>query len=770
MSTFTFRVVLAVSILVLATTVAAGVVAATQPSGDEQALQPIRQPADRRVESRVNDLLAKMTLEEKLQQIQLLPDFLVTDEGVKNGLGSVLSVTDPQRIRDLQRMAVEESRLKIPILFAFDTIHGFRTVFPIPLAAGASFDPQVAFDDHTYGARESAVVGLKQTYAPMVDVSHEPRWGRISEAAGEDPYLNSVLAAARVKAIQGSDYSAPDKLVASVKHFAAYGQPESGRDYNTTDMSVQRLWNFYLPPFKAAIDAGAGTVMCSFNAISGVPGCGNDELMNEILKGDWDFDGFVESDWTAVAEMRACPPKTPDAGECGHGVAADGPDAAALALNSGVDSEMTSTLIRDFGAQLLDDHRISMKRVDDAVRRILRVKFRAGLFEHPYAPFTPDKAEAQMLKPDAVAAARKAAGRSMVLLQNRGGILPLNPAKKTAVIGPLAKNGHDMLGPWWGVGRDGDAVTVFDGIAAQSPGATYAEGCKLSNTEPPHTDPEGCGDVDVAAAVAAAQAADQVVLALGETREMSGEAAARSTLDLPGRQEELIRAIKATGKPYVVVLFNGRPLALEDVVADAPALLEAWFPGVQAGPAVADVVFGKVNPGGKLPVSFPRRVGQVPIYYNHEPTGRPCNADSKYNSRHRDIPSCAPLFEFGYGLSYTTFEVSNLRLSSPTVSRNGSLTASVSVTNTGSRKGDEVVQLYIHDPVASISQPVRRLRGFERVTLTPGETRRITFTLDKSDFGFYDNRGKLVVEPGQIDVYAGNSSSAGLMQSFSVQG
>ena len=383
-------------------------------------------------------------------------------------------------------MAVEESRLKIPILFAFDTIHGFRTIFPIPLATGASFDPQVASDDHKYGARESAVVGLKQTYAPMVDVSHEPRWGRISEAAGEDPYLNSVLAAARVKAIQGSDYSAPDKLVASPKHFAAYGQPESGRDYNTTDMSEQRLRNFYLPPFKAAVDAGADTVMCSFNAINGVPGCGNDETMNEILKGEWDFDGFVESDWTAVAEMRACPPKNPDAGECGHGVAADGPGAAALALNSGVDSEMTSTLIRDFGAQLLQEHRISMKRVDDAVRRILRVKFRAGLFEHPYAPFEPAQAEAQMLRPDAVAAARKAAGRSMVLLQNEGGILPLNPAKKTAVIGPLAKNQHDMLGPWWGVGRDSDAVTVFDGINAQSPGATYAEGCKLSNTEPPH--------------------------------------------------------------------------------------------------------------------------------------------------------------------------------------------------------------------------------------------------------------------------------------------
>jgi beta-glucosidase len=376
-----------------------------------------------------------------------------------------------------------------------------------------------------------------------------------------------------------------------------------------------------------------------------------------------------------------------------------------------------------------------------------------------------------MLKPDAVAAARKAASRSMVLLQNTGGILPLDPSKKTAVIGPLAKNQHDMLGPWWGAGRDTDAVSIFDGINQQSPGATYAEGCKLSNTEPPHTDPEGCGsDAGFAEAVAVAEAADQVVLALGETREMSGEAASRSTLDLPGRQEELLRAIKATGKPVAVVLLNGRPLALENVVDDAPAILEAWFPGVQAGPAVADVLFGKVNPGGKLPVSFPRRLGQVPIYYNHEPTGRPCNPDQKYNSRHRDIPSCSPLFVFGHGLSYTTFEVSNLRLSSSTVSKNRSLQASVTVTNTGSRKGDEVVQLYLHDPVASISQPIRRLRGFERVTLDPGQARTVSFTLDKSDFGFYDNRGKLVVEPGQIDVYAGNSSSAELTKSFTVQG
>jgi beta-glucosidase len=359
-----------------------------------------------------------------------------------------------------------------------------------------------------------------------------------------------------------------------------------------------------------------------------------------------------------------------------------------------------------------------------------------------------------------------------VLLQNQGGILPLDPSKDTAVIGPLAKNQHDMLGPWWGAGRDTDAVTVFDGIKQQSTGATtYAEGCKLSNAEPPTDDPEGCGsDAGFAEAVTVAEAADQVVLALGETREMSGEAAARSTLDLPGRQEELLQAIKATGKPVAVVLFNGRPLALENVVGDAPALLEAWFPGVQAGPAVADVLFGKVNPGGKLPVTFPRRLGQVPIYYNHEPTGRPCNPDQKYNSRHRDIPSCAPLFVFGHGLSYTTFEVSDLRLSSATVSKNGSLQASVTVKNTGGRKGDEVVQLYLHDPVASISQPVRRLRGFERVTLDPGQTRTVTFTLDKSDFGFYDNRGKFVVEPGQIDIYAGNSSNAELVKSFTVKG
>jgi beta-glucosidase len=511
-----------------------------------------------------------------------------------------------------------------------------------------------------------------------------------------------------------------------------------------------------------------------------VPGCGNPYLMNDILKGEWRFDGFVESDWTAVAEMRACPPVNPPSGECGHGVAADGPAAAALALNSGVDSEMTSTLIRDHGARLLADGRISMNRINDAVRRILRIKFRAGLFQHPYSQYPPEvggsvydpetNPDGQQLRPDALEAAREAAARSMVLLKNDGPTLPLDASKKTAVIGPLADNQHDMLGPWWGRGDDNDVVTVLEGIDEQNTGATtYAEGCKLSNLEVPAWNGDGCGpEADFTEAVNVANAADQVVLALGETREMSGEANARSTLDLPGRQEELIQAIKATGKPFAVVLFSGRPLALENIVGDAPAILEAWFPGVQAGSAVADMVFGKVNPGGKLPVSFPYRVGQVPIYYNHERTGRPCNKDVKWNSQHRDIPSCDPLFVFGHGLSYTTFDISNLRLNSASVSRNGSLSASVDVTNTGGRAGDEVVQLYINDPVASISQPVRRLRGFQRVTLEPGQTREVSFTLDRSDFGFYDNRGKFVVEPGPIDVYAGNSSSASMKQSFTV--
>jgi beta-glucosidase len=728
-------------------------------------------PGQPPVKARVNALLAKMTLQEKLEQIQLLPDFLVTDQEVQAGLGSVLSVTDPATINRMQHIAVDQSRLHIPLLFAFDTIHGFRTIFPIPLGTASSFDPQAAMDDATIGARESAAVGLKQAYGPMVDVTHEPRWGRIAEGAGEDPYLGSVMAVARVKGYQGTDYSAPDKEIASPKHFVAYGQPEGGRDYNTTDMSERRLRNLYLPPFKAAVDAGAATVMCSFNAINGVPGCGNQETLTDILKGEWGFDGFVEADWAAVAEMRACPPVNPASGDCGHGFAADGPDAAAKALNAGLDSEMTSTFIRDFGAQLLAEHRISITRINDAVSRILTVKFRAGLFDHPYVDVS--KAGAAQMQPDAVALARKDAARSMVLLKNDNSTLPLDPTKNTAVIGPLGDDQHDMLGPWWGTGRDQDAVSLYNGIKAQSSGTTtFVQACTLSNLEPPDYNP--AQDCPVGPgfdqAVAAAKSADQVVLALGETREMSGEAASRSNIDLPGQQQELINRIAALGKPFTVVLFNGRPLTLADVAAKSPAILEAWFPGVQAGNAVADVLFGKVNPGGKLPVSFPVNIGQVPIYYNHEPTGRPCDITSKYNSRYRDLNTCDPLYSFGYGLSYTTFDISNLQLSSATMSPSGTIKATVDVTNTGSRAGDEVVQLYIHDPVASISQPVRRLRAFDRVTLAPGETTTVSFTLGRNDVGFYNNSGRFVVEPGQMDVYVGDSSKATMTKPFTVTG
>ena len=720
------------------------------------------------VEAKVNSLLAKMTTDEKFEQMQLLADWQATPAEAQKGIGGVFSQTNPATINALQHEAVDHSRLHIPILFAFDTIHGFRTVFPIPLGEASSFDPSVAQADATFGARETAATGIKQVYSPMVDLSHEPRWGRIAEGSGEDPYLGSVMAAARVHGDQGSDYSAADKVVASVKHFAAYGAPEGGREYNTTDMSTQRLFNMYLPPYKAAIDAGAATAMCSFNAINGVPGCANQETETSILKHDWGFDGFIESDYTAVAELRTCPPVNPDNGPCGHGIAADGPQAAAAAINGGTDMEMVSTNYVDFGKQLLAEHKITMPQINDAVARILRIKFRAGLFDHPYVD--PSQADAAQLLPDAVAAERQAASKSMVLLKNDNSTLPLNPNKSVAVIGPLGDDPHDMLGPWWGTGRDQDAVSVYNGIKAQDPNTTFTKACDLPNTEPPDYNPANdCPNTSFPDAVAAAKAADQVVLALGETREMSGEATSRSNLDLPGNQQELINEIAATGKPFTVVLFNGRPLTLTNVAAKSPAILEAWFPGVQAGNATADVLFGKVNPGGKLPVSFPVNVGQVPIFYNHEPTGRPCDVGVKWDSRYRDLTTCDPFYSFGYGLSYTTFNVSNLQLSSATMSPNGSVTATADVTNTGSRTGDEVVQLYIHDPTASIEQPVRRLRAFERVTLTPGQTKTVSFKLTSNDVGFYDNFGKFVVEPGQIDVYVGDSSKATMTKSFTVQ-
>jgi beta-glucosidase len=712
------------------------------------------------IERRVNSLVKQMTTHEKLEQLTLASDAQATEQDAEEGLGGVFSLTDPQKIDELQHAAVEKSRLHIPILFAYDTIHGYKTIFPIPLAEASSWDPAVAETDDAIAARETAAVGIKQAYSPMVDVSHEPRWGRIVEGSGEDPYLGSVFAAARVHALQGDDPAAPDKVLASPKHFAAYGQPEGGREYNITDMSGERLWNLYLPPFKAAIDAGAETVMCSFNALNGVPGCANHLTETEILKQRWGFKGFIESDYTAVAELRACPPVEPDEGPCGHGVAADGPEAARAALEAGTDSEMVSTNYLDYGEQLLEEGKLSMSRVNDAVRRILTVKFKAGLFEHPYVDQS--KIAENTMRPEDVAAERAAAARSMVLLKNENGALPLSSGlKSVAVVGPLGNDKADPLGPWSGKGDPENVVTLKEGIEGALPGATVtaAEGC----------DPECTEEGGFAEAVAAAQSAEVTVVALGESAAMSGEASSRANLDVPGRQQQLLDAIAAPGSPFVVVLMNGHPLTLEEVAAKSPAILEAWFPGIQAGNAIADVLFGKVNPGGKLPVTFPRSVGQIPLYYNHEPTGRPADPENKYTSKYLDEP-VTPLYPFGYGLSYTKFGISNASLSSATMSHDGTVEVSAEVKNEGAVAGDEVVQLYIHDPVASIEQPVRRLRGFQRVTVEPGETKSVKFRLGPADVGFYDEVGNLVVEPGQIEVFVGDSSEAPLIGTFEVTG
>jgi beta-glucosidase len=738
---------------------AGGVFAGTRPT--DQGI-----PRDRHhggggsIEKQVQSLLKQMTTHEKLEQLTLASDAQATEQDAEEGLGGVFSLTDPQKIDELQHAAVEKSRLHIPILFAFDTIHGYKTIFPIPLAEASSWDPAVAETDDTIAARETAAVGIKQAYSPMVDVSHEPRWGRIVEGSGEDPYLGAVFAAARVHGLQGDNPAAPDKVLASPKHFVAYGQPEGGREYNTTDMSMQRLWNLYLPPFKAAIDAGAETVMCSFNALNGVPGCANHLTETEILKQKWGFKGFIESDYTAVAELRACPPVEPDEGPCGHGVAADGPEAAREALEAGTDSEMVSTNYLDFGEQLLEEGKLSMARVNDAVRRILTVKFKAGLFEHPYVDISqiPEKT----MQPADIAAERTAASRSMVLLKNENGALPLSSGlKSVAVVGPLGNDKADPLGPWSGKGEPESVVTLKEGIEGALPGATVtaAEGC----------DPECTSEAGFAEAVAAAEGAEVTVLALGESAAMSGEASSRANLDVPGRQQQLLDAIAATGKPFVVVLMNGHPLTLEEVAAKSPAILEAWFPGIQAGNAIADVLFGKVDPGGKLPVTFPRSVGQLPLYYNHEPTGRPADPENKYTSKYLDEP-VTPLYPFGYGLSYTKFGISNVSLSSATMSPKGVVEVSADVTNEGPVAGDEVVQLYIHDPVASIEQPVRRLRGFQRVSLEPGETKSVKFRLGAADVGFYDEMGNLVVEPGRIEVFLGDSSEAPLAGTFEVTG
>lgn len=712
-------------------------------------------PHDREVAK----LLARMTVEEKLGQLQQLPWSYETGPGgggteeaeraARAGrLGSVLSILGARTTNALQRIAVEESRLGIPLLFGLDVIHGFWTTFPVPLAQAASFDPDVTTADAEVSAKEARSNGVHWTFAPMVDVTHEPRWGRIAEGSGEDPYLTSVLAAAKVKGYQGPGrlgYGAKDRIAACAKHYVAYGGAEGGRDYNTVDVSESRLRNLYLPPFKAASDAGVATVMASFNTVSGVPAHGNSHTLTGVLKKEWGFDGFVVSDWTGVQELIA------------HGFAEDGAAAARLSLNAGVDMEMTSTNLAAHGRRLLREGKISERRLDDAVARILRVKFALGLFDDPYV----DEGAA-VGGPTAAArrAARRAAARCVVLLKNEDKALPLEPSVASlAVVGPFADS-DDLLGTWTIplAAKRFPPVRVLDAVRRAAPGAkvTYARG----------VDPEGEDTRGIPEAAAAARAADATVVVVGEPSAMSGEAAARSDISLPGAQEKLIAAVAATGKPFVVVLVGGRPLTVGDWLGSAPAVLMAWHPGIEAGNAVADVLFGKVNPGGKLPVSFPRTAGQIPVHYNHESTGRPYDPDNKYTSKYLDLPP-DPQFAFGHGLSYTTFETGAPRLSTARVPARALLEGetvevSVTVTNTGDREGDEVVQVYVHDRAASITQPVRRLRGFARVTLAAGASATVRFRLGAQDLGFWTNdpRGELRVEEGAVDVYAGTSSAA----------
>jgi len=694
-----------------------------------------------------------MTLEEKLGQLQELdgeangnfrPEHLqMARQGL---LGSTLNVRGAQRTNQLQRIAVTESRLKIPLIFGFDVIHGYRTIFPIPLGEAASWDPAAVERAAGIAAAEARAAGVHWTFAPMVDIARDPRWGRIAEGSGEDPYLGSLMARARVRGFQGSDYSARDKVLACAKHWVAYGAAEAGRDYNTTDVSERSLREVYFPPFKAAVDAGVGTFMSAFNDLNGVPSSANPFTLTDVLRGEWKFDGFVVSDYTSVEELIK------------HGLAADGAEAAREALSAGVDMEMVSRLYNKNAAELIRERKLSQSTIDEAVRRILRIKFRLGLFDRPYADEALERTA--IFNSANVAAAREIAGRSMVLLKNDHEVLPLaKNVRSIALIGPLADSRQDMLGSWTGDGKPEDAVTMLQGIKAKVPQTriNYAKGCEINSDNADGFE----------AALRAARESDVTIIAVGESADMSGEAASRSSLDLPGRQLDLVKAVQATGKPTVVVLMNGRPLTINWLAGNTSAILETWFAGSQAGNAIADVLFGDVNPGGKLPATFPRSVGQVPLYYNHKNTGRPPDAKNKYTSKYLDV-DWRPLFPFGYGLSYTQFKITNLQLSAQRIALNGKLLVSVDVENTGKRAGDEVVQLYIRDVAASVTRPVKELKGFKRITLRPGEKKQVEFVLTAQQLGFWNRQMRFTVEPGEFKVMVGPNSEDLIEATFDV--
>lgn len=717
--------------------------------------------ASRSIDRAVDSLLAKMTLEEKIGQLQQSvgswSDSL-TEASVppsykefirKGAVGSLLDVFGSRLTRELQRIAVEESRMKIPLLLGYDVIHGFRTTSPIPLAEASSWDPAAVERSAHIAAVEASAAGLHWTFAPMVDIARDPRWGRIAEGSGEDAYLGSVMAVARVRGFQGENLLADGAILACPKHFAAYGGAEGGRDYNTVDISERTLRDVYLPPFKAAADAGAATFMCSFNEIDGIPSTANRKLLTDILRTEWKFNGFVVSDYNSVVELRS------------HGFAQTDAEAARAALTAGTDMEMVSELYKNNLASLLKSGRISQEDIDTAVRRILRVKFQMGLFDNPYRYCSEERERKDIMSLAHLDAARDMGRKSIVLLKNEQGLLPLKKGAGTlAVIGPLADDKRNPLGPWPGAGNFRNVVTVLEGIKKASGTSTrvlYAKGCAINDT-----DTSG-----IAAAASLARQADVVLLVVGESADMSGEAQSRSSIDLPGCQGQLVRAVHAVGKPVVMVLMNGRPLAIPWEADHLPAILECWFLGLQSGNAIADVLFGEYNPSGKLPVSVPRSVGQIPIYYNHKNTGRPGVENAPYNSRYRDL-AVSPLYPFGYGLSYTTFSYAGLEVEKNTLYIGDTLKASIVLKNTGSRPGEEVVQLYVRDEYGTVTRPVKELKSFSKVTLNAGQSTKVSFAVPVSDLAFTGQDMKRRVEPGSFKLFVGTDSAHGLEGSFTV--
>lgn len=702
-----------------------------------------------RVDYQVDSLLNLMTLEEMVGQLTLYTsDNDVTGptirenykEDIKTGrVGAIFNAFGADYTRKLQAIAVKETRLGIPLLFGYDVIHGHRTIFPIPLGEAASWDLDAIQKSARIAAEEASAEGLHWTFAPMCDISRDPRWGRVAEGAGEDPYLGAVIAKARVNGFQGKGLGELNSIMACVKHFAAYGAAQAGRDYHTVDMSDRVLREVYLPPYKAAIDAGAATVMTSFNEYDGVPATGSHFLMTDLLRKEWGFKGFIVTDYTSIMEMIP------------HGVAEDTAAAAALALEAGVDMDMQAGFYNDALVTLVKEGKLKQTLIEEAARRILRKKFELGLFEDPYRYSNVEREKSTVMKPEYLEAARDISRKSIVLLKNEKQLLPLSKnSKKIAVIGPLAHARSEMNGSWSAAGDWKKSVTLLEGIKASVSPSTqvlYAKGCNINDDSTKY----------FAQAIQTAKQADVVVLAVGEAALMTGEAASRASLDLPGLQQKLVEEIQKTGKPVVVVLLNGRPLTINWIDKNIPAILETWFLGTQSGHAIADVLFGDYNPSGKLPMTFPRSVGQIPIYYSMKNTGRPMDANNKYTSKYLD-ESNEPLYPFGYGLSYTSFSYGNITLSRNEITTQDELSVSCKVTNKGSRAGEEVVQLYIRDVVGSVTRPLKELKNFQKIMLQPGESKEVVFTLRNNDLSFYRRDMTVGSEPGKFQVLIGGNS------------